>query len=111
MKIAVIGSRSFNNYDLLKQKLDTLPQFTLISGGAKGADTLAERYADEKGYTKIIIKPDWSVYGRAAGVYRNQQMINLADEVVAFWSGTSKGTEHSIKMARKKGIPVTVIMF
>ena len=109
-KLAVIGSRTFTDYDLLKKILDEYPPFILVSGGCKGADRLSEIYIDEKGYQKIIIKPDWKRYGRGAGIRRNAEIINLADEVVAFWSG-SKGTGHSIELAQKKGIPLRVIEF
>ena len=110
-KIAVIGSRTFTDYDVLKKALDQYPAFILVSGGAKGADKLAEQYADEKGYEKIILKPDWKKYGKGAGLKRNQEIINLADEVVSFWNKMSEGTGHSLELARKKGMPVTIITF
>jgi len=110
-KIAVIGSRTFTDYDVLKKALDQYPAFILVSGGAKGADTLAEKYADEKGYKKVIFKPDSKKYGRSAGIKRNQEIINLADEVVGFWNKMSEGTGHSLELARKKGMPVTIVTF
>ena len=110
-KLAVLGSRTFTDYNLLKKELDEYPPFILVSGGAKGAETLAERYADEKGYEKVILKPDWKKYGRGAGLKRNEEIINLADEVVSFWNKMSEGTGHSLELARKKGIPVTIITF
>jgi hypothetical protein len=103
-KIAVIGSREFTDYDLLKKELDEYPPFILVSGGAKGADSLAEHYADEKGYEKIIHLPDKKKYHR-----RNQLIVDDADEMIAFLLGESKGTKHSLELARKKGIPVTII--
>ena len=102
-KIAVIGSRKFNDYDLLKKELDQYSPFILVSGGVKG---LAERYADEKGYEKIIHLPDKKKYHR-----RNQLIVEDADEMIAFCLGESKGTKHSLELARKKGIPVTIITF
>jgi hypothetical protein len=108
-KIAVIGSRTFNDYDLLKQELDNHPPFIMVSGGAKGADTLAEQYADEKGYEKIIHLPDKTKHGRGAYYKRTQLIIEDADEMIAFLIGESKGTKHSLKLAGKKGIPVTII--
>jgi hypothetical protein len=108
-KIAVIGSRAFTKYDLLKKVLDTYPKFILISGSAKGADRLSEQYADEKGYQKIIIKPDWRKHKKGAGLRRNAEIVKIADELIAFKVGNSRGTCHSIELAKKKGIPVRVI--
>ena len=110
-RIAVIGSRTFTDYGVLKKLWDEYHPFILVSGGAKGADMLAEKYADEKGYEKVIFKPDWKKYGRAAGIKRNQEIINLADEVVGFWNKMSEGTGHSLELARKKGMPVTIVTF
>jgi hypothetical protein len=104
-KIAVIGSRTFTDYDLLKKELDEYPHFILVSGGAKG---LAERYADEKGYEKIIHLLDKKKYGKGAYHRRNQLIVGDADEMIAFVEG-SKGTKHSLELARRKGIPVTII--
>ena len=105
-KIAVIGSRKFTDYDLLKKELDTFPPFILVSGGAKG---LAERYADEKGYEKIIHLPDKKKYSRGAYHRRDKLIVADADEMVVFLIGESKGTKHSLELARKKGTPVTII--
>jgi len=108
-KIAVIGSRTFNDYDVLKKALDEHPAFILVSGGARGADSLSERYADEKGYEKIIHLPDKKKYGRGAYHRRNQLIVDDADEMIAFLLNESKGTKHSLELARKKGMPVTII--
>ena len=106
-KIAVIGSRTFTDYDLLKKELDEYPPFILVSGGAKG---LAERYADEKGYEKIIHLSDKKKYGRGAYHRRNQLIVADVDEMVVFLIGESKGTKQSLELARRKGIPVTMII-
>ncbi len=113
MKLAVIGSRGFNDFNLLCQKLDILmerKEITLIiSGGAKGADSLAERYAEERGIPTQILKPDWEKFGKSAGFRRNADIIDACEVCIAFWDGKSKGTLHSIGLAKKKGIPVKVI--
>ncbi len=108
-KIAVIGSRTFTDYDLLKKILDEYPPFILVSGGAFGADRLSEIYSDEKGYQKIIIKPDWRKHKKGAGLKRNAEIVKIADELIAFKIGDSTGTQNCIELARKKGIPVTII--
>lgn len=104
MKLAVVGSRDFNDYDLLKTKLDQINERVkitlIISGGARGADSLAERWANEHKVETKIFYPDWDKYGKKAGFLRNEQIIKYCDAVVAFWDGKSKGTEHSINLAK-----------
>lgn len=115
MKLAVVGSRSFNNYDLLKTKLDALhikrPISLIISGGAQGADSLAERWAKENGIESKIFLPDWNQYGKSAGYKRNVQIIEASDAVIAFWDGISKGTQHSINIANEKQKPLAIILY
>ncbi len=100
MKMAVIGSRTFNDYERMKRILNLYPITTIISGHANGADTLAERYADERGLKKEIYKPDWDLFGKKAGFLRNTTIIENSDMVVAFWDGSSKGTKDSLDKAQ-----------
>ncbi|MBF0266656.1 MAG: DUF2493 domain-containing protein [Gammaproteobacteria bacterium] len=113
MKLAIIGSRSFNNYDLLKSTLnDNFNNITcIISGGAKGADSLAEKYAFENNIATIIFKPDWKKYGRGAGIIRNKDIISNSDAAIAFWDGESKGTLNSINLCEKEQTPITVVKY
>lgn len=123
----IIGSRTFSNYDLLREKADRLlsgvansMQITIVSGGAEGADQLAERYSKEKCYRFLQFSADWSK-GKSAGYERNERMHKflqaVANEhdakrgVIAFWDGQSKGTAHSFKLAKKYGNPIRVIRF
>ncbi len=108
MKYAVIGSRNFNHYAEFERELEKYDISEIVSGGAKGADQFAERYAHEKSIPIEIIKPDWSKYGKAAGVIRNREIIDNCDAVIAFWDGESKGTKSSIDFAEKAGKKVTV---
>ncbi|MCD6337050.1 MAG: DUF2493 domain-containing protein [Candidatus Marinimicrobia bacterium] len=109
MKYAVIGSRNFNHYDELERELEKHDISEIVSGGAKGADQFAERYAQEKSIPIEIIKPDWGKYGKAAGVIRNKEIINSYDAVIAFWDGKSQGTKSSIDFAEKSSKQVTII--
>ena len=120
MRIVIAGSRGFQDYALLDQTLDRIldkqiEPVELVSGHAKGADLLAERFAKENDLPIHIIKPDWKTYGRAAGPIRNRQMLDYAMEelslVVAFWDGKSKGTKNTINTAKSLGIPVEIILF
>ena len=101
MKVAVVGSRGFSDYKLLSETLDKIKITLIISGSAKGADTLGEQYAKDNGIETKIFKPDWEKHGKAAGMLRNTDIINEAELVVAFWDGSSKGTLDSINKAKK----------
>lgn len=113
MKTAVIGTRTFENYSQLCETLDNLGHkpTEIISGGAKGADALAERYAHDNNIPLTIHLANWKAYGKAAGPIRNQQLIEACDQVIAFWDGQSKGTGHTIKTAKAKGKPTKVIHY
>jgi hypothetical protein len=115
MRLAVVGSRSFNNYELLKFKLDTIhsvkPITLIISGGAIGADSLGERWARENRIEILIFLPEWDKYGKSAGYKRNVQIVESADAVIAFWDGESKGTQHTINIAKEKLKPTAIIKF
>ena len=112
MIIAVIGSRNFSDYKLLESTLAALPEISqIVSGGAKGADSLAEIYAEKHQLPLVVFKPDWPKYGRGAGIVRNREIIEAADMVVAFWDGSSKGTASSLKFAKSKGILIQTVIF
>lgn len=114
MKLAVIGSRTFNDYELLKHHLNKInkvqPITAIVSGGAKGADKLSERYAKEYNIPTIIFYPDWNL-GKHAGFLRNADIITEADKVIAFHDGVSKGTLNSISIAKKQNKKVRVVIF
>ena len=113
IKIGVVGSRTFNDYQLLKSTLDPLKDVIclIVSGGAKGADSLAEQWAKENGVPTTIFVPDWDLYGKSAGYRRNVQIVEEADHILAFWDKKSKGTKHSIDLARKLKKKCSVISF
>jgi hypothetical protein len=111
-RIIVCGGVHFNDYEDFKNKMDPLvasyEKVTLISGHAKGADTLAEKYAAEKGIPIKVFPAEWTKYGKAAGPIRNRAMLDYAKEqtpvVAAFWNGESRGTGNMIKQAKKAGV-------
>lgn len=115
-RLAIIGSRDFNDYELLKSEADNLVEYykitTIVSGGAKGADTLAEKYADEHNLKKQIYYPEWGVHGKKAGFIRNKVIWDNCDIILAFWDGKSPGTKHSIEQIMKKDkIPFMLINY
>lgn len=112
MKLAIVGSRGFSDFESLKNVIDAEKDVELIvSGGAKGADSLAERYASERGIPVKIFLPDWDTHGKQAGFIRNQDIVRACDKLIAFWDGDSRGTSHSIHLARSLGKPVKVIRY
>ena len=120
VRIIVAGGRRFNDYDYLRYMMDELidgiyDTVEIISGHAKGADSLGERYANERGLKLSVFKADWKQYGKAAGIIRNQQMLDYAKEefpiVAAFWDGESRGTKDMIERSRRAGANVMVFRY
>lgn len=113
-KVIVAGSRTFENYTLLENKLNALLRNVtpvIVCGEAKGADKLGRRYAEKYGRKIISCPADWDKYGKSAGYRRNEEMAKVADALVAFWDGDSKGTKHMIDTMKKLGKPVKVIQY
>ena len=112
MKVGVVGSRSFSNYCIVKKLFNKLKNVqVIVSGGARGADSLGERFAEENNIPTKIFSPEWKKHGKRAGFIRNELIIDESDLVVAFWDGVSKDTKHSISLAEKKGIPVIIVVY
>ena len=109
MKLAIVGSRDFTDYGIMCEYLKKYSPSTVISGGARGADTLAERWARENNIPCTVYEADWERLGKAAGKIRNSDIVSAADRLIAFWDYVSPGTHDSIKKANKKGIPVEVV--
>lgn len=111
--LAVIGSRTYKDMPLLIEHLDrTCANFSvasIVSGGAKGADSLAAEYAAVIGLPVEVFKPDWAQFGRGAGPIRNKAIVNAADIVLAFWDGESKGTKQALSYAKQMGKHVIVV--
>lgn len=113
MKLAIVGSRDFSDYLLLKEKvLTNYPELSIIvSGGAKGADLLGEVLAKELGLPSEIYLPEWGKYGKLAGIIRNEQIVKNSDSVIAFWDGSSKGTKKSIEICRKLNKRLIIVLY
>jgi predicted Rossmann fold nucleotide-binding protein DprA/Smf involved in DNA uptake len=108
--IAVVGSRSYRNLAAVRAFVDMLSTDTvLVSGGARGVDKTAERHAASRGMRVVSIPPDFKVHGRRAPLVRNEQIVERADWVVAFWDGKSAGTLHTMSIARRMKKPLIVM--
>lgn len=113
--VGVVGSRNFSDYDLLNKELSKIHKSSeirqIISGGAKGADTLAEIWARDNRVPTKIFYPDWKKLGKAAGIIRNKDIVGNSDFIIAFWDGESRGTKSSIDIAKSSGKKIKVILF
>ena len=117
-RVIIAGTRSFNDYELLRNSCNNLLSekqrthtVVVISGTARGADQMGERYARERGFQLRRFPADWEQYGKSAGHIRNAKMADNADALIAFWDGESKGTKNMIDNARRKGLAVRVIQY
>jgi predicted Rossmann fold nucleotide-binding protein DprA/Smf involved in DNA uptake len=121
LKLAVVGSRSCTDELLVFEYLSILStpwenpncpdefNMEIVSGGAKGADTIAESFAKVCRIPTKIFLPDWDKHGKAAGFIRNREIVDYCDMVIAFWDQKSKGTKNTIDTALKAGKPVWII--
>lgn len=111
MKLAIIGSRIFNDYKLLQETLELYKhKITLVvSGAAKGADSLGEKWALKNNIQTLIFPAEWDKYGKRAGYIRNEDIIKNCDCCIAFWDGKSTGTKHSISLCKKYDKPCKII--
>lgn len=116
-KLIVAGSRNFNDYNLLEHTLDKLlihkksEGIEIVSGAARGADRLGERYAREKGYNIKLFPADWKKLGKSAGYIRNKEMSQYAQACLLFWDGRSRGTKHMYDLAKKQGLQTRIAIF
>ena len=112
-KVAVIGGREFTNKKILFFALDEYNRRVgislIISGGARGADTLAESYAKNKRIPYMIFPANWEKHGKSAGYIRNADIVFACDTVIAFPSKNSKGTYHTTELAFKEGKKVYIL--
>ena len=108
MKIAVVGSRGLTRFDC--GKINARCGDIIISGGARGVDSIAASWARRHGFAVVEHKPDYRRYGKSAPHVRNSQIVADADRVVAFWDGKSRGTQSTIRKALKHGKQVDIII-
>lgn len=115
MKLAIIGSRTFHDFDkalsVFKESFPKGLVNEIVSGGAIGADAIGKRIAEHLGLKYTEFLPEWKKYGRSAGIKRNTLIVNAADVVLAFWDGKSRGTQNSIRTARAQGKRVIISTF
>ena len=115
-RVIIAGTRDFSDYQLLRDKCDAIlsskrqdSNIIIVSGTARGADRLGERYARERGYEIRQFPADWLNDEKKAGPIRNAKMADNADALIAFWDGESRGTKNMIETAKRKGLVIRTI--
>jgi len=117
-KVIIAGSRGFSNYKLLREQCNKFLRekrkannIIIVSGHARGADALGEKYAQDEGFALEIYPAQWKKLGKQAGYRRNEQMAEVADALIAFWDGSSRGTKHMIDIMNEKNLLVRVVEY
>ncbi len=116
-RVIIAGGREFNDMVLLRQKCDAILKekmlthdVIIICGLARGADTLGEQYGKERGFGVEYFPANWTL-GKVAGHIRNAQMLDVADAVIVFWDGQSRGSKNMADITKEKGTPLRVIRY
>jgi len=110
MKTIVAGSRTISEYSVVQSAIIE-SGFTIteiVSGCARGVDTLGEKYANLNNLPIQKFPADWNKYGKSAGYIRNGEMARYADALIAIWDGQSKGTKHMIDTAKKYNLTIHI---
>lgn len=117
-KVIIAGSRGFSNYKLLREQCNKflhekrkINNIIIVSGHARGADFYGEKYAQDEGFDLEIYPAQWDKFGKRAGYRRNEQMAEVADALIAFWDGSSRGTKHMIDIMNEKNLLVRVVEY
>lgn len=117
MRILACGSLDWTDWRTVRQALtdvsadaeDRGEPITLIHGGARGADAMADAFAHRRWWEVEVYPANWARWPGVAGHIRNQAMVDSgADVCVAFWKDRSRGTASTIEKARAAGIPVVI---
>jgi hypothetical protein len=117
--VIVAGSRSVSNYRAVCAAIEESGYAItcLVSGTARGVDSLGEKWAVEHGVRVVRMPAQWKFHGKAAGSIRNAKMADYirahAEEfggcaLIAVWDGESRGTLNMIDDAQSKAIPVFI---
>lgn len=117
MRILICGATYFTDFDKLHEEIlkilaeKKLNNITIISGMAKGADTLAVQFAELYDIPCLKFPADWARYGKGAGPVRNQQMLDEGkpDLIIAFPMQSSRGTRDMINRGLMEDVEVIVI--
>ena len=110
MRVAIVGSRHFPDLDRVTQYVDSLPAgSSLVTGSASGVDSAATQAARKRDLPVQVVAASFDeTNDPARAAARNQRLIDLADQIVAFWDGASGGTRRTVERALDAGKEVHV---
>ena len=113
MRLLIAGGRDFDDYERVRRVCEPFlsHELEIVQGGARGADALGSRFAEEHQIPEKQFDADWATHGRAAGILRNLEMAKYATVLVAFWDGKSRGTGDMINRALAWGLEVHVYRY
>jgi len=111
MKVAIVGSRHYQDYEEFEEKLAPFEDIIthVVSGGARGTDTMAEKWAHTRGKRLTVHPAKWGKYGKSAGPIRNSEIVRDVQMVIAFLAPSSKGTRDTIQKAQDANLPVHIM--
>lgn len=118
-KLIIAGGRDFSDYDLLRSNLDAILEklsenninLIIICGMAKGADMCGWNWARDNNIPILEYPANWKLHGKSAGPIRNQEMAQVANGLIAFWNGISRGTENMINTMKELRKDVCIIKY
>jgi hypothetical protein len=118
LRLIIAGSRDITDYEALRAALVASRlwkkhkhNIEVVSGAARGVDTLGEIFADRNGLKVHSHPADWDSYGKRAGYIRNAEMADNADALLLLWDGKSKGSQHMYDIAKSKGLEIHAFIY
>lgn len=112
-RVIVAGTRTCSSFTLVRQAIE-MSKFKideLVSGEARGVDTMAETYAKNRNIPIKLFPADWDGLGKAAGFIRNEQMAKYATHLIAIWNSISPGTQNMIELAKAHGLKYYIYIY
>lgn len=119
IKLIIAGGRDFNDYPLLQLETRKFlvehnfnpKELIIVSGNAKGADMLGERFAHQYKFNLQIFPADWNQFGKSAGPIRNEEMAKFGTHLLLFWDGQSRGSKNMLENAQKYELTYKIIKY
>lgn len=119
IKLIIAGGRDFTDYNLLQIETQRFlveqnfnpKEVTIISGKARGADSMGEIFATKYHFPILEFPADWNQFGKRAGPIRNEEMAKVATHLIAFWNGKSSGTKSMIGLGEKYKLISKIVQY